>query len=97
MDYEETTAEIISVLGLSSEEELLGSLCYGLKAVDKGLVDYEEAISLGLLEAEDVVERIGVEKAVAEGVLTEAEAVQWKKETEELKSNALMHLKEMES
>ena len=77
--------EIISSLGLKSEEELFSSNGYGFKAVEKGLINYEKAISLGLVETEDVIDKIGIEKAIAEGVLTEAEAIQWQQETNILK------------
>ena len=85
MQEEEIITEIVDSLGLASEEELTSTMANCLKAVDEGLIEYDEAISIGLLEAEDVVEKIGLEKAVAEDVLTEDEAEQWK-----LESNSLL-------
>lgn len=85
MQEEEIITEIVDSLGLASEEELTSTMANCFKAVDEGLIEYDEAISIGLLEAEDVVEKIGLEKAVAEDVLTEDEAEQWKKEEQQLK------------
>ena len=84
--------EIINSLGLTSEEELFSSNGYGFKAVEKGLVNYEEAIALGLIEEEDVIDKIGIDKAITEGILTKAEAEIW-----ELESNSLKEVIEIKS
>ena len=82
---EEVITEIIDSLGLKTEEELFSSNGYGFKAVEKGLIDYEGAVGLGLIEVEDVIDKIGIEKAITEGILSKADAVKWQQETNILK------------
>lgn len=60
----------------TSEEELLNN--YGMKdfynKVKEGIFSYDELISLGYLDVEDVIETIGTEKALSEGIISKEEA-----------------------
>ena len=76
---------VLEEFEVNSEEELLNK--YGMKdfytKVKEGTFSYDELISLGYLDVEDVVETIGVEKALSEGVISKEEAKkveQYKKE-----------------
>ena len=82
---EELLKNVLEEFEVASEEELLNN--YGMKdfynKVKEGTFTYEELISLGYLDVEDVVETIGVEKALSEGVISKEEAErveQYKKE-----------------
>lgn len=79
--------DVLEEFEVASEEELLNNYGYNdfKKKVEEGLFSYDELICLGLLDEETVVAEIGYTEAIAEGVLTEAEAEQWKKEDQLLK------------
>lgn len=76
---EELKTGILNRFGIT-EEELFSSVEYGYRAFEEGLISYDKAINLGLLPEKDVIEKIGVEKAITEGVLSKAEAIKWQKE-----------------
>ena len=84
---EELKTDILTTFGIT-EEELYSSVEYGYRAVEEGLISYDGAINLDLLPEEDVIEKIGIEKAIAEGILSKAEAIQWQKDTDNLKGVA---------
>ena len=85
-DYVDVIADICDALDLSSDEELYHDRSNQLKAIDNGLISYDEAVCLGLMDTEDVVDTIGLDEAVSNGVLTKAEAKQWERESAILKS-----------
>ena len=83
MNEEEIINEILEFIGVSSIQELGTQDVF--KAIENNFVSYNDAICFGLIDDETVIEEIGTEKAIAEGILTETEAIQWEKETQELK------------
>lgn len=68
---------------VNSEEELLNK--YGTKDFYKkakeGVLDFDELICLGYLEDVDVIETLGVEKALNEGIISKEEAKQYEEES----------------
>lgn len=71
---------VLEEFEVESEEELLKK--YGTKDFYKkakeGVFSYDELICLGYLEAEDVVETLGIKKALSEGVISKEEAENYK-------------------
>lgn len=71
---------VLEEFEVESEEELLNN--YGTKDFYKkakeGVFSYDELICLGYLEAEDVIETLGIEKALSEGVISKEEAEGYK-------------------
>lgn len=79
---EEVLNSVLDEFKVSSEEELLnnhGTKDFYLKAKE-GIFTYEELISLGYLNIDDIVKTIGIEKSLSEGIISEEEAKQIKKE-----------------
>lgn len=72
--------DVLEEFEVESEEELLNN--YGTKDFYKkakeGALDFDELICLGYLEAEDVIETIGTEKALSEGIISKEEAEGYK-------------------
>lgn len=73
--------DVLEVFEVASEEELLNN--YGVndfyKKVEEDVFSYDEFITLGYLDVEDVTNRIGVEEALAEGLISKEEAEVFKK------------------
>ena len=80
---EELEKAVLEEFEVASHEELLNK--YGTKDFYKkakeGVFSYNELISLGYLELEDVIETLGTEKALSEGIISKAEAEDYKKLT----------------
>lgn len=74
---------VLEEFEVDSHEELLNK--YGTKDFYKkakeGVFSYNELISLGYLELEDVIETLGTEKALSEGIISKKEAEDYKKLT----------------
>ena len=74
---------VLEEFEVASHEELLNK--YGTKDFYKkakeGALDFDELICLGYLELEDVVETLGTEKALSEGIISKEEAEDYKKLT----------------
>lgn len=77
---EELLKEVLEVFEVNSEEELLNK--YGTKDFYKkakeGSLSYDNLICLGYLEAEDVIETLGIEKALDKGIISKEEAENYK-------------------
>ena len=77
---EELVKAVLEEFEVESEEELLNN--YGTKDFYKkakeGVLNFDELICLGYLEAEDVIETLGTEKALSEGVISKEEAEGYK-------------------
>lgn len=84
---EELLKNVLKEFEVTSEEELLNKYGYNdfKKKVEEGLFSYGDFIVLGYLDEVDIVDKIGYTEAIAEGILTKAEAEQWKKEDQLLK------------
>lgn len=68
--------KVLEVFGVASEEELLNkynSLSFYKKA-EEGALEFDELIDLGYLETEYVVKKLGIEKALSEGIISKKEA-----------------------
>ena len=80
---EELEKAVLEEFEVDSHEELLNK--YGTKdfykKVKEGVFSYNELISLGYLELEDVIETLGTEKALSEGIISKKEAEDYKKLT----------------
>ena len=77
---EDLVKNVLDEFEVESEEELLNN--YGTKDFYKkakeGVLDFDELICLGYLEAEDVIETLGTEKALSEGIISKEEAEGYK-------------------
>ena len=77
---EELLEKVLEEFEVESEEDLLNT--YGTKDFYKkakeGALSYDNLICLGYLEAEDVVETLGTEKALSEGIISKEEAEGYK-------------------
>lgn len=77
---EELLKNVLNEFEVNSEEELLNK--YGTKDFYKkakeGALTYDELICLEYLEIEDVIETIGIEKALSEGAISKEEAEKYK-------------------
>jgi len=77
---EELVEKVLEEFEVESEEELLNN--YGTKDFYKkakeGVLDFDELICLGYLEAEDVIETLGIEKALDKGIISKEEAGNYK-------------------
>ena len=77
---EELVEKVLEEFEVESEEELLNK--YGTKDFYKkakeGALDFDELICLGYLEAEDVIETLGTEKALSKGIISKEEAENYK-------------------
>ena len=77
---EELLEKVLEEFEVESEEELLNN--YGTKDFYKkakeGALSYDELICLGYLESEDVIETLGIEKALSEGIISKEEAEGYK-------------------
>ena len=77
---EELLKEVLEVFEVNSEEELLNK--YGTKDFYKkakeGVLSYDNLICLEYLQAEDVVETLGIEKALDKGIISKEEAENYK-------------------
>lgn len=87
---EEQIKEIANNMGVTVDE-LHSSSSIVIEAVASCLISYDEAICLGLLDEEQVVDLIGIENAIEENILTEEEAERW-----ELESNSLIEVVNVE-
>ena len=76
----ELLESVLAEFEVDSHEELLNK--YGTKdfykKVKEGVFSYSELIFLGYLEVEDVIETLGTEKALSEGIISKAEAEDYK-------------------
>lgn len=77
---EELVEKVLEEFEVESEEELLNK--YGTKDFYKkakeGALVFDELICLGYLEAEDVIETLGTEKALSKGIISKEEAENYK-------------------
>ena len=77
---EELVEKVLEEFEVESEEELLNN--YNTKDFYKkakeGALDFDELICLGYLKAEDVIETLGTEKALSEGIISKEEAEGYK-------------------
>lgn len=80
MDILNLVDEVLEEFEVNSEEELLNN--YGTKDFYKkakeGALTYEELVCLDYLDFIDVIETIGIEKALDEGVISKEEAEEYK-------------------
>ena len=74
----ELLESVLAEFEVDSHEELLNK--YGTKdfykKVKEGVFSYSELICLGYLDVEDVIETLGVEKTLSEGIISKEEAKQ---------------------
>ena len=75
--YEDIIEAVLDYFEVNSEEEVYNN--YGLndflKMAEEDVISYDEAIAIGLLDVEDVIDKIGVTKCYEEGLISQAEAI----------------------
>lgn len=77
---EELLKDVLEEFEVASEEDLLNT--YGTadfyNKAKEGALSYDNLICLGYLDVEDVVETLGTEKALSEGIISKEEAENYK-------------------